>query len=354
MDDKTVLDEDKFLKSISLIRFPLIILVVFIHTIEIKSVNFELDNLFNIVSTSISHNLGSIAVPCFFIISGYLFVLKLNDKFSFSFYKKQLSNRIHTLLIPYLIWNAVLILSILLKNYIFSQIGLAEDDFKNYLINNSIYEIIWGYPINYPLWYLRDLIIMVILSPILFYIGKTHWGIIVLYLYYLLQNNNLVSGFSSTAIFYFSFGIWIRYHFSTFKNLLKDYKYILMLMSLIMLLSLSFYYHAEYYNYLTRIFTLIGSISLFALFYNSTWRVDNQKLNRINEPIFFIYATHIVYIINWIKGGFSKIQYLNTNEFGKIITYFCIPICTVVVCIFMYYTLKKIFPRALKLSVGGR
>lgn len=62
---------DKESTLIESMRFPLMVLVVFIHTIpEIKiqlPENFSGSAIYIFVSESISHVIGRIAVPCFFI-----------------------------------------------------------------------------------------------------------------------------------------------------------------------------------------------------------------------------------------------------------------------------------------------
>lgn len=100
-------------KTIDCIRFPLVVMVVFIHmnpnVVNLPDAKFDffsMQGLYNFVGILFSHTLPSIAVPTFFFISGFLFFINIQD-WSWNKYKKKLKNRIKTLLIPYLMWNLV-------------------------------------------------------------------------------------------------------------------------------------------------------------------------------------------------------------------------------------------------------
>lgn len=77
------LDDDlRQLKVISVIRFPLIIGVVFIHAhfTEVDGISIYQTSLYpsyTFVSMLLSDVLARIAVPFFFFISGFLFFIKL-------------------------------------------------------------------------------------------------------------------------------------------------------------------------------------------------------------------------------------------------------------------------------------
>ena len=98
-------------KIISFLRFPLIAGVVLIHaygglTMQGKDMGSLNEYPINdAIQYLFSRILTSVCVPCFFFISGYLFYIKENDC-----YKNKIRKRIKTLLIPYLFWNALILL----------------------------------------------------------------------------------------------------------------------------------------------------------------------------------------------------------------------------------------------------
>jgi len=100
-------------KVIHTIRFPLICLVVCVHSFSfIKGWNINDLDLYNMSGAdfyslfciTFSMTLAHIAVPTFFLISGFLFVKGL-EKWNRTVYKGKLNKRVYSLLIPYLIWN---------------------------------------------------------------------------------------------------------------------------------------------------------------------------------------------------------------------------------------------------------
>lgn len=102
-------------RVIHTIRFPLICLVVCIHSFGfIKGWdvnNLDLHNLsgadiYSLFCITFSMTFAHVSVPTFFLISGFLFVKGL-EKWNWTVYKGKLNKRVYSLLIPYLIWNTI-------------------------------------------------------------------------------------------------------------------------------------------------------------------------------------------------------------------------------------------------------
>ncbi len=97
-------------RTIELLRFPLTVFVVFIHSVGTPPLtlpdyaNFGAMDFFNIVRITCSNVLTHTAVPCFFMISGFLYFLNLKQ-WNLKTYQQKTVRRIHTLLIPYVAWN---------------------------------------------------------------------------------------------------------------------------------------------------------------------------------------------------------------------------------------------------------
>lgn len=163
-----------FSKSISALKTPLIFIIVLSHVNNIYSDVIIFRNIVTVITKAI--------IPAFFIISGY-FLLKGSSKFTFQLYYKKLQSRFKTLFIPYIIWNLFPILLPIVLCLISSIYELNIEKFylflkEQFYINNSFNPIslFWdkgnSYPANFPLWYIRDLIVVIIISPLLFFILK--------------------------------------------------------------------------------------------------------------------------------------------------------------------------------------
>lgn len=163
-----------FSKAITWIRFPLAVLVVYLHSRpEIIGAGANLENmpiLFNLTNL-ISGNITRIAVPAFFFISGYLFFLNM-DRWNWKHYAEKLRRRVHTLVVPFLIWNLlVFALYFCIQTFAPSLIHNEHELIKNYGIQEYLSAFgfnLYDKPICYQLWFVRDLIVLVLLSPLVY------------------------------------------------------------------------------------------------------------------------------------------------------------------------------------------
>jgi hypothetical protein len=351
--------EQKQLQVIEAMRFPLIILVLFIHIRPMAYItlawHFSAMNIYNIVAEMISHNVGSIAVPCFFLFSGFFFFYK-KEELDTSFYFNQWRKRVRTLLIPYFIWNVLYILIILIKNITFSHLGLVIDNGYQMVYNNSLYNLLWSMPVNYPMWFLRDLIVMSLLAPLfalLFKYTKVY-GLLFLFLIYVLGFDSNIPGFSMTAILFFGAGVYMAIFKKNILAVCSKWRLFTTVVAVFLLCISTYCNGTSYHLQLSRLFIPFGIICM-VNFINII--ISNEKLKRflcsMSPTVFFIYAIHAIYIINWLKGGLYRTSLANSG-LGMIICYILIPFIVLFICLVLYYLLRTTAPRLLSVLVGGR
>lgn len=142
-------------QTIDLLRFPLIIAVVFIHNTGLPS-NYVIpvlgtDSFYTCLSiynkVFFSHVLAHIAVPIFFFISGYLFFIK-TPILTKEIYIDKLKKRWNSLVIPYLLWNIFPILVVaclwFLKYIIFNHdTGVFIDKLIAYFDSHGWMSLFW-------------------------------------------------------------------------------------------------------------------------------------------------------------------------------------------------------------------
>ena len=169
---------------LNLIRFPLIVGVIFIHTHSttvgfnsgsaiIGLTNDGFISLF--IRNLISQEIARIAVPIFFLISSYLFFISFDG--TYANYLKKIKARLHILLIPFLFWNIATLLVIALGQYLPSTQAYFSG--KNPFIASfrgiDYLRYIFGIgvnPISYPFWFIRDLMLLCLISPIIWILTK--------------------------------------------------------------------------------------------------------------------------------------------------------------------------------------
>ena len=144
-------------KIISTSRFPIILGIVMLHSYIIGKSYISL--LFGLVY-------GSIGVPFFYLISGYLFYQGYRN--SMLEYENKLKRRIKSLLIPYILWN---IIAFIIYTFVTHDMQMSQ-----------FFESFWfvvgknGHsPADGPLWFVRTLIFLSVISPIMYLINKNKY-----------------------------------------------------------------------------------------------------------------------------------------------------------------------------------
>lgn len=176
MDRKSVHDTITIMSAINTL------LVIFIHAYYVNQW-FGYPNNGVTLFAEIMNRAGYFyAVQFFFLLSGFLLFSNLD----WSNLKNKLTRRIHTLIIPYLLWNIIGFGFLLLTVFL----GVSDEK-----IDNSIIAIIWGivtYKYMSHFWYIAWLIIFVAFTPLillLFIRTKTVFATVVItILAYLVSN----------------------------------------------------------------------------------------------------------------------------------------------------------------------
>jgi len=199
-----------FSAVITALRFPLIIMVVAIHLISDKLTlpQWGAPNwLYIYVSEFLSHSLPRIAVPMFFFISGYYAFYK-KDWSQRSIWTVELKKRVKTLLIPYLLWNSIYLVILLAKTQVGLRLGVGASDPFYITSFTQLLSYYWGDVIVYPLWYIRDLMVLCALGPILYQLLSWTRGYILLPLLvlFLIGWECGVAGFGTVSFFCFMLG----------------------------------------------------------------------------------------------------------------------------------------------------
>ncbi|MFD1746717.1 acyltransferase [Rhizobium helianthi] len=157
---------------INLMRLLLICGIVFVHVPYDADASPFVgpDGPFDWLRVYLGESLFRIGVPCLSAISGYLLFQKGYESFD---YGRVLSSKSRTVLLPFMLWNFLLILFVLAVQRLGMGIGYFPDlwhagawDWLNYAFAFS------DYPVNLPLYFLRDLILCILLSPVLVFLVR--------------------------------------------------------------------------------------------------------------------------------------------------------------------------------------
>ncbi|KAA6320268.1 hypothetical protein EZS27_029937 [termite gut metagenome] len=353
-------------KTIDFLRFPLIAIVVLIHSNLAGGVYIDgginlVSNIplpvYGFINNFVTQALSGLAVPHFYFFAGFLFFYKMD--FSFSNYLKKMKNRVNTLLIPYLFWNFVVIIFFFLAQTLMP--GMMSG--VNKLIAEfSIIDWIaafWnhheGHPICSQFWFIRDLMIVVLCTPLIFGIAKylRLYGIIVLGILWYFGIWFSIPGFSITAFFFFSLGAWFsinKYSFVQDSNNRYYYLFILLYPVLVLanLLTKGFEWNI-YIHYARTLASIIFSISLIAYLLNTDYLHTNKFLPRAS---FFVFAFHGMPLRFIIKFGFKLFQ--PQSDISVLLLYLLCPVVTIAIGLLLYFSLMKYLPRFTDVITGRK
>lgn len=111
----------------------------------------------------IGDGLAQVAVPGFFMISGYLFY----RNFDLSRLREKWNRRIRSVLVPYILWNFLYYLGYVAGSRLPWMRDVMDKDPVPFRLD-MIVDAVINYRYNYVFWYLFQLILLIILAPVLY------------------------------------------------------------------------------------------------------------------------------------------------------------------------------------------
>lgn len=348
-------------KTISFLRFPLIAFVIIVHS-DIASfaplIDVDSTPIYYYLQQFIALFFSKVAVILFFFFSGYLFFLKVNE-FNKKIYIQKIKNRSKTLLIPYLFWNLIVFVVYAIAQFLFPAI-LPGEPISDYSISDWL-QSFWSSselrdgttsPLNRPLWYVRDLMVTVLCSPLIYLLIRylKFIGIGILGILWLFDVPSFV-GFSFEAFFFFSLGAWYGINKKNFlpKHITGKWligacvAYLIMAIFIILVNSSSIVgrlmvvYRAVLYLFITAYFVSRGS-----------WKPNHL----LAESSFFLYCYHGV-VMTAIKSIIISLL-TPISDISLVVTRLLICVVVVVIGIAIYWLLRKYLPRFTAIITGGR
>ena len=344
---------------IKTMRFPLMILVLFEHSVRDYSapMMWSLDsaNVFHFITEMISHFLCPIAVSWFFFFSGFLYYYHLGDaQFGWRWARAKWKRRVHSVLIPYLFWNLLTVGMVLLVTFLFGKIGITIN--SDQMVGVREGPLFWFFtgPINYPLWYLRDLVVMSFLAPIFYYPVKNYpWHtlavLLILYIFSFKIKFFLFPTFSL-----FGIGAWFSIRRDNLIDFCQRVKYPAAVLAVILLfVATALYNKRELDDFFRLLFLPFGMVTFLNVCNKLFDRPDyRERMTKMTETVFFTYAAHEIYILGWTKGLFLRL--FGETLPARWISYLFVPVVTLAVCLGLFYLIKYLMPRTLAFACGWR
>ena len=348
---------------ITMIRFPMIVGVVFGHTynslsgLSLDHQGFpQVNELAAFLQYYISRVLTGMVVPLFFMTAAYLLFSKYDG--SLEHYRKNLVSRTRTLFVPFVFWNVLTLLVLAIAQAVpatavfFSGRNPFIASFGPWQYADALFGVTQS-PISFQFWFVRDLMLLMILAPLFFVLAR--WPALfvvgVPVLAWIAWMNPFRSP-SVEAVIFFSVGaLFGRLRLSA---ALVDpfWKAILLLYALLSFAD-AFTRDAwfnEYVHYAGMPFGIAAVYWLAGIVYRSP-RVS-QTLAALAATTFFVFATH-----EPLQSVITKLSYavLRPEQGATLmLLYLAVPLVTTAVCVSVYFAASRTMPGFMRVICGSR
>lgn len=349
------MEEKKIWNKIGFMSFVCCILVIWNHSGNAPEFFPEnpMGNWLFIYQDMYLARIWRIDVPFFLMISGYLFYRSMSASFSLKelseSIKSKWNHRIKTLIIPYLIWNTMYYL----LRVIASKITFMDKiyDFP-YIPTDftTIINAVFRFAYNPVFWFMYQLILLIIITPVIFYmlkdirVGAVYMVVLMILIWY----NIRIFDINTDALFYFSFGAAFALHGRKIAE--AEWKQINIIIGFFMIEAGVFLCDSFYQTGQALYMVLYSTLVPAALWI----MVDGMKLPEVKsfmKNTFFIYAVHfpIVRLISKVMGYMFRGDVL-----AGMAVFFVMPAAVLVICTIAVAIMRRIMPNISKVLTGGR
>ena len=348
-------------RTIDIMRFPLIIGVVIIHCFRATELKWSW-----LLEYVLSQDITRVCVPLYFAVSGYLFFYNVTA-FEKSIYIKKVSSRVRTVLLPYIIWNAFCLIRFTVKPLMRGDmdfVGFLHTAFdcfvgRNLPVSEFTSVLTPSFlPADNPLWFLRDLFIYVLLSPVFFYILKSCGKYVLLLLSVCFLAGWWINGtvFSIPGILYFSVGAYFGIKKLNPSEILVAHRgraNILLAGWLCLIVAdvATFGTSYHYYIHSSQIF-----IGVLAAYWCATVFAERCKSDSLMDKIpggavFCVFVMHAIILSDTSR---LLLRMLGNSEVGFIFAYFANIVLSTVCPLIFYFVMNRFAPSILAFLLGGR
>lgn len=329
--------------KLSVLYTVLIVMVVYIHSSYIEANQYDIARfLQNLTGGGICR----IANCLFFCISGYLFARNIH---SVNDIWPKLLKRARTLLLPYILWNIIFVLWYVVIDSLpgisaFSNTHIIEV-YANQSVGETLYSLFIA-PAAFQLWFLRDLMVMLLFTPLLWWIARKQWIVV------------LVLALASTFVYAWLIYFWLGIIIAVKQWDIENYRRPKMAVFISALIYVGYAIYIAWGGISARVVEVFVNIvglylvwSLYDIAARGRYMADKGLWKYLCGYSFFIYCFH--------EPAFNVIKKLalavcGTSEPVLIIFYYVNPWLMVLAAVAVAKILQRMTPNIYKILTGGR
>lgn len=327
------------------------ILVVFIHANNLAYYNFNgNDNtVVHVLVKVFAGILGGLAVPFFFMLSAYwLFRIEKDEKKEIITLNKRLKRKGKTVIIPYICWNTLGMCFYMLVTRIPFISNLMN---SGSVIEISVENIVKGvflHSFYFPFWYLKDLIVLFALSPVIFFVIKKK--AIAIVSIFIIGGISILEIklpiFQTESLLFFLIGgylsVYQRGWFERINSGRGGYTFLWVICSVIR-------YFGD--GTIVKMIFIISPILMWKALDTLLVKVmERYELSWFVKQSFFIYAVHVI-PVTCVGHILAKV---NGSNCGAAINYMLAPIITIGIIYIIAKIMNRYFRRVYSVLCGER
>lgn len=353
---------EKLSREIKTLGFFLIIMVLYIHAdnsmvrFSSRDVDHGPSPAHNIMVAFISGGICGVAVPLFFAVSGYLFFYNLVP--SLDAYRDKFKRRVFSLVIPYVAWSMLgLAIFFVLQSIPFSKAFFTRS-FVREMSFRQIMDAVFIHPMPYQLWFLRNLIIYTIFTPVIYWALKriSAFPMLLIMTAFLVSGNKLRGDafYYIHYFFYYLCGCFIAIKRIDLSKRPSGAAPAAVLAAWAALLVadvcfIAFRGHSVFA--LNAASVVIGGIALWWNYDLLFAWIEKRRFFWITSFTFFIYAAHEPLMTIYKK---TLTYYLRDRAYVDVLVYLLVPVLTIGTVLAAGRVFKASFGNLYNLFVGGR
>lgn len=343
----------KFHNKITTVNFILALMVVLLHSQNIVIYEDVLGNAIHGGEYLISNTIGNLAVPSFFMISSYLFFRNYGKDKIISKYK----SRVNSVLIPYFLWNVLYYAAFV----ILTRMPVICSIMTTQKVPISLKELVLSvvfYKYNGVYWFMYQLIIFIIISPIVYELIRQKAGVLILIIVYLINFEitrfpALSQGIHLDMLLFWCIGCYFATHNPELFEKTETEKHtfyccfvsvILIVIRFILEFSEMTIPHKSFVSYsmlLVNVVVFWFSLNIFRYKKTFWWM----------KVTFFIYSMHPL-LVDFIKKGLAAI--LPHTQLVAAVNYIMAAGISLLIVFGTASILKKVCPNLWGILNGGR
>jgi fucose 4-O-acetylase-like acetyltransferase len=294
-----------------------------------------------------------VAVPLFFLISGFLLYVK-EPRFSENLRKKS-----RTILLPYILWALLVVIFL----FAAQSFNFTKPYFANLIVRNFS-SMDWigvftghfgkfakdGFPLVYQFWFLRDLFVLNLLYAVIKkMIDLFPAGTFILFFILWIGGINIYI-VSTGALFFFSMSYYIVKYNISYKSIDRIKVPDMVIMYMLTIITSLFF--NKKVTTISSINIIVGIMFFIKLSYSFVKSHETFKIfSWLEKYAFWVYATHGIVIVVLIK---ISVKIMPMNDAWLLIHYFIVTLLCILILLCIGILFRKIFPKIFSILTGGR